>query len=77
MEWTEVESSTVSRIAYEDDALFVEFRSGVSYRYDDVPPEVYDELFEADSIGRAFHRLVKLGGYEYERLAADAVAVDD
>ena len=42
------------------------------YEYKGVPASVVAELLFADSIGHAFHQLIKLGGYEYRKLGQEA-----
>lgn len=73
----DVESSNVGRIGYdaEKHRLYVQFRDrrrdsrdGAIYEYEAVPAEVYDELTSAESVGSAFHRLVKTAGYSYRRI---------
>lgn len=52
--WQEVKSSMFSHIAYDSDqfVLSVRFKSTQKvYAYKDVPPELYEELMEAKSIG--------------------------
>ncbi len=46
---------------------------GALYEYDGVPLSVHEALIAADrapalSVGQAFHRLVKEGGYTYRRI---------
>lgn len=38
------------------------------YRYFDVPEEVYLQVRDGESVGRALNELVKKGGFKYERL---------
>lgn len=59
MQWNKVESSNIAAVAYEDQKMYVQFHNGGEYQYDNVPVEVYNEVLEAESVGRAFHRLVK------------------
>lgn len=68
MERTKVESSDVRSIGHHGDTLEVEFRNGAVYRYQGVPAEVHQELVGSESIGSAFARLIKRGGYAFERL---------
>lgn len=42
-----------------DKILTVTFNSGSSYRYADVPKEVYQELIEAKSAGKFFQAYIK------------------
>lgn len=50
-----VNSSAISSISYNtDNTLEVNFRSGNSYRYYDVPQSVVEKLLSSDSAGRFF-----------------------
>lgn len=55
------ESSNVQRYGYRRDTsiLFVIYKDGQRYEYDKVPPEVFEELRQANSAGRYLHRRVK------------------
>jgi hypothetical protein len=54
MEWQELSSSAIARIAYDEESrtLRVEFRNGRVYEYFDLPRNVYEELLTAPSAGR-------------------------
>ena len=54
-----VESSNIKHIGHEHDVLYIKFKSGDVYSYDEVPPEVYEQLVTAESVGQAFHKLIK------------------
>ncbi len=56
MEWQEVESSSLKAIAYdkETETLGIKFNNGGIYHYFDVSMEVYQELLNAESLGRYF-----------------------
>lgn len=55
-----VRSSNIDSIGYEKGSLFVRFkRKGVLYKYEGVPPELYQSLLEANSKGAFFHRNIK------------------
>ena len=71
-----VNSSDVSALGFEQDSdvpelgeLEVTFKNGSVYTYSAVPRIVFNELLAADSIGLALLRLVKKGGYSYNRLS--------
>ncbi len=68
MEWREVSSSTITRVAYDSTAmtLFVEFRNGTVYEYFDIPQNIYDELIMSPSVGRYLAQNIK-GMYRYAR----------
>lgn len=62
-------SSSVYAIGYDEDAkqLFVEFSSGATYEYEDVPKEIYDELMSAPSVGKFIQASIK-GQYTCTRV---------
>jgi hypothetical protein len=64
-----VESSSLVSIGFDRGArvLEIEFRSGASYRYLEVPPAVFEEMKKASSKGRFFARFIR-GKYEFQRL---------
>lgn len=70
MQCTAVDSSSLRRVGYAEDArqLEVEFDGGTLYRYYDVPPRVYAELLAAPSKGSWFNREFKALGFAYLRL---------
>ena len=69
MEWREVSSSTIARVAYDASSmtLAVEFVNGTRYEYFDVPQNLYDELVIAPSAGRFLSQNIK-GAYRYSRV---------
>ena len=64
-----VESSNVGAIGYDQDTeiLYVEFKSGMTYKYEKVPFWQYTELMDANSVGKYLNAEIK-GTYEYSRL---------
>lgn len=48
--------------------LRVTFRNGESYAYSSVPVIVFDRLRTAESVGKAFHTLVRQGEFTPRRL---------
>lgn len=56
-----VKSSTMTFVRYDDDtrALNITFTSGKTYRYTDVPVEVYVNLLDAESKGAFFSDNIK------------------
>ena len=56
-----VDSSLLTSVAYSTDnqTLDLEFRSGIAYRYFDVPATVVDGLLAAESKGYYFNRCVR------------------
>ena len=67
--WTEVESSNISRIAYDesDGKIIVEFKDGGQYAYDDCSPQLFNQFRMAESAGKFFHSNIK-AGHTAERL---------
>lgn len=65
---TEIDSSSIAEIAWEDNEMEVVFQNGGHYRYDSVTLDTVDKILTAPSIGSAFHSIVKLGGFAYERI---------
>lgn len=70
------QSSNVAGYRYDAGAkqLFVSFKGGSTYRYDDVPENVVRSLGRNKSVGKTFNRVVKGGGYTYEKVSAPAIA---
>lgn len=64
-----VESNAIAAIGYSKrlHALELEFRNGFIYRYEDVPPAVYDELLSAASKARYYDQNVR-GKYHRVRV---------
>jgi len=56
-----VESSSIAAIGYSatERALWVQFVSGRTYRYADVPKDVHEEFLRADSKGRYFNSEIR------------------
>ena len=63
-----VDSSNIEAIGYDSDAqeLHVQFLSGTTYVYYNVPENVYEEIMDAPSKGSYLNRVVK-GVYEYAK----------
>lgn len=49
-------------------SLTVEFKSGLTYVYSQVPLEVVEQVISAESVGKAFNELIKKGGYKFQRI---------
>jgi len=69
------DSSNLTHMGYDEGAqtLTVRFANGGTYRYAGVPGQVHQDLLTAHgdpkrSLGKAFHELVRKGGFRYERL---------
>lgn len=67
--WEDVDSSMISAFRYDParQELDVMFNRTGQYRYFDVPPEIVQELREADSKG-SFMRYAIINEFEYEKL---------
>ena len=60
-EFESVKSSYIDAIAYNEDTreLRVQFKSGVTWRYMDVPPAIHVSLLLAESTGKYFAAEIK------------------
>lgn len=61
MKTAPVDSSTIKAIGYDPDRreLHVDFHKTGRYVYSNVPPEKYQALMSADSIGKHLHENIK------------------
>jgi hypothetical protein len=68
-------SSQLAAIGYTGNSLMaVQFQRGGWYLYEDVPMSVFVQVItDPDSQGRAFHRLVKQGGYRYRKTTPEEI----
>ena len=68
MEWHQLSSSVIARVAYDETShtLIIEFRSGTTYEYFDVPEKIYQELVDAASAGTYFAENIR-DVYRYAR----------
>ena len=64
-----VDSSNVSAIGYDEDSqtLQVEFNSGATYQYFDVPQQIFEGMLDAGSVGQFLNQHVK-GVFRYSRV---------
>ena len=62
-------SSNLKEIGYStsERVVAIRFGSGATYRYLEVPPEVYDAFLKSESKGK-FHREQLLGKFDYEKV---------
>ena len=70
MNWIETpESSNISRFSFDENnmVLTVEFKSGGTYQYFDVPEGIFEQMRSAESKGRFLAQNIK-GTYRYARL---------
>lgn len=65
LEFTSVESSTVSAVAYDqiNQRIYIEFKRGATYRYDKCSQLEYTEMMDSGSIGQFIHKV--LNGKDY------------
>lgn len=70
---TYVVSSNIDAIGFRLGKLFIRFKSGVTYAYDNVPFDYFDALQKVESAGKHFHRFIK-GKFNYTRLNHDPFA---
>lgn len=59
--WEPVESSMMQAMRHhaETETLQVRFKNETVFEYSFVPREVYEEIKSAESVGKAFHHLIK------------------
>jgi hypothetical protein len=59
----------VKLVGYDPEVQILEvtFNTGDRYQYKDVPPDEYDRLMSAESIGQYMHKHI-IDHYDYERL---------
>jgi hypothetical protein len=69
MNWIAVDSSTISRMAYDEarKVLAVEFKNGSRYEYYDLPTNVFQQMMAAASKGQFLSANIK-GRYRYARV---------
>jgi hypothetical protein len=65
-----VESSNVKQIGYDNNTLYVLFKNGGLYSYIDVPENIFEDLLDAESVGKTLNKDVKKI-YECERVWDD------
>ena len=72
MKPTAVESTTLATVAYDADRqlLQIEFRDRTTYRYFNVPIDVYETLLRAPSKGSYFNRVIR-GRFANVRMHAE------
>jgi hypothetical protein len=69
MKMVSVESSHINAIGYDEETktMRVEY-SYATYDYKDVPKEVYEQIMNADSKGKAMHEARNSHNFEYKKL---------
>lgn len=73
---TRINSSTLLSVAYEraSQTLWLQFHSGVWYRYHKVPASIHQELLAASSAGQYFNRHIR-NCYPYQRVIRDTPTI--
>jgi hypothetical protein len=66
MNMIEVESSNIESVGYENNQLFVKFKSGGLYAYKNVPSALYQQFLTAESKGKYFFSHIK-GKFDFEK----------
>lgn len=69
METRSVSSSNLRRVGFDEPCMYVEFKNGEVYCYQDVSYSTFDALTKAESAGKFFQQNVR-GQYQYSRIAA-------
>ncbi len=65
-----VASSQIKSIGYDatSKTMAVQFNSGATYHYDDVPAETHSALMSAKSVGGHFHKHVLPRGFKFRKI---------
>ena len=69
-EMKNVDSSNIAAIGYDDDELyelFVQYKNGMTYKYKEVPTNIYESFLKAESKGKFMNEEVK-PFYDYDHL---------
>lgn len=68
----EPESTTITRMTYHEPSqqMIVDFKTGGSYLYFEVPVGTWLAILDAESAGKAFHERIKKAGIRWEKVEA-------
>lgn len=68
LHWDEVDSSNIKRIGHDEEnkIVYVEFKDGGQYAYDDVDTTLFNRFLTAPSAGKFFHANIK--NHTFERV---------
>ena len=58
-----VSSSRISKVGWEDNTLYVQFKNGVIYAYFNVSQSEYTDFINSSSLGSSLSRLDKIHPY--------------
>ena len=67
MKMIPVSSSNIASVGYEGSTLFIDFHSGSTYAYYNVPVTVYNALMSASSHGKYHSQHIKYA-FPYQRI---------
>lgn len=69
MKMEPVESSAIKAVGYDPKSklLAVQFTSGDTYHYENVPEHVHEGLMSARSVGGHFHQHIRRGPYPFHK----------
>jgi len=59
MKLTPVKSSNIKAVGHKDGVLYVEFKGGKTFSYEDVSETQYNEFIKSDSVGSFFARNIR------------------
>ena len=57
--WTNVKSSNIEALSHSVEKLLVKFKSGKVYEYANVPVELFQQIRDAESVGKVFNQKIK------------------
>lgn len=66
VEMHEVESSNLEAVGFREDTLVVKFKKGAVYSYNGVDRSVFEDLLNAESVGKFFNANVRKA-FPYKR----------
>lgn len=67
LEFIDVDSSNIEKIAYRDNNLYVKYKSGNTYMYEGVTNGVWKGLVKAESKGKFMNSVIK-ENYKYIKI---------
>ena len=67
---TYISSSNIDACGYQRGKLFLRFKSGGAYSYDNVPFDYFDTLTQIESAGKFFARFIR-GKFRHHKLEND------
>jgi hypothetical protein len=54
-----INSSIILAFSYENNNLYIKFKNNEYYKYENVPRNIYEEFYNATSMGSYFHKNIK------------------